>query len=139
MRTFKQFMEAYKASNLNWNVQPGMSTAQEVVYHKDIGLPTNFTKPTPGMKLNYTSHATERIEQKGLRPPTTLPSLYDIIEVTMIGQRVTKWVLRWQADASTDIVLVLLPNGIVKTAWPNMHSDTHTTLNRSKYAAKPAF
>ena len=140
MRTFRQFLEAYRNSAMNWNVQPNAATIpQEVVYHKDIGLPTKFQQPTPGMRLQYSPHSKDRIEQKGLRAPLTFPSVFDIIEVSMIAQRVVKWVLRWRMDTSTDIVLVLQPDGWVRTAWPNAHSDTHNTLDRSKYATRPAF
>lgn len=141
MRTFQQFLEAYRSSAMNWNIQPNAvnSAPQEVVYHKDIGLPNNFQQPVPGTKLNYSPHSKDRIEQKGLRAPLTLPSVFDIIEVAMVGQKVIKWVLRWRMDASTDIVLVLQPDGWVRTAWPNAHSDTHGTLNRSKYAGRPSF
>lgn len=137
----RQFREAYgRASALNWNIQPAArkDAATEVTYHKDIGLPGNFTRPTP-LLLRYAAHAQDRAREKGIILPNRLPGAYDIIEVSMLGRAVTKWVVRFAASVSDDAVMAILPDGTVKTAWLNAKSDLHGSLDRSKYAARPSF
>lgn len=149
MKTFYEFLkEAYSMPNRsgNWNVLPtAQKTAQplsipagEVTYHKDVGLPKEFEKPSPGMFLRYGGHSQERAAEKGLRLPARLPSEFQLIEVTMLKYRVIKWTIRFPLTSEWDIVLVVTPDGFVKTAWPNAANDLHRTLDRSKYAL-PAF
>ncbi len=135
-------------STLNWNILPSARAAvagpvavpsTEVTYHKDIGLPNDFEQPKPGMVLRYGQHAKERADEKGVPLPAKLPQTVDIIEVQMMKYRVLKWVLRFQVSLLWDVVMVVLPDGFVKTAWLNSHTDLHRTLDRSKYAAKPSF
>lgn len=137
----RQFREAYgRSSALNWNIQPGArkDPEGEVTYHKDIGLPNSFSQPK-GLNLKYAEHATDRAREKGVDMPRTLPPSYQIIEVTMNGRRVMKWLVRFPVSPEWDAVMPILPDGTVKTAWLNAKNDLHTTLDKSKFAAKPSF
>jgi hypothetical protein len=137
----RQFIEAYgRSSALNWNIQPSArkDAESEVTYHKDIGLPGNFTRPT-ALLLRTGAHAQDRAREKGVILPSRLPGAYSIIEVSMLGRTVTKWVVRFAASVSDDAVMAILPDGTVKTAWLNAKTDLHNTLDRSKYAARPSF
>lgn len=76
---------------------------------------------------------------RSLSLPRTLPGDFQVIEVSMNGRRVTKWVVRFPASIEWDLVMAILPDGTVKTAWPNAKNDLHNTLDKSKYAARPSF
>lgn len=141
-----------EAANLNWNIQPGVlppargkntsasgTPAGTVVYHKDIGLPRDFEKPRPGMLLRYGAHAKDRSEEKNVPLPSAMPKEFDIIEVQMTKYRVEKWVIRFETETDYDVVMVVQPDGFVRTTWPNRWDDTHRTLDKSKYAEKPNF
>lgn len=141
MKTFQQFREAYgAASALNWNILPSArkDPETEVTYHKDIGLPHSYMLPK-GLVLRYAGHALDRSREKGIILPQRMPDKFEVIEVTMLKRRVTKWVVRFPASPVDDAVLAVLPDGTVKTAWINAKTDTHGTLDRSKYAAPPSF
>lgn len=110
------------------------------VYHKDVGLPNSFEKPKPGMYLRYALHARDQAEAKGVPTPKVLPAEFDIIEVYMQKYRVIKWVLRFPSvpENGWDIVMVVQPDGFVRTTWPNRWDDLHDTLDRTRYT-KPTF
>jgi hypothetical protein len=136
MKTFRAFIGEARNSALNWNVLPSARKGPpdtEVVYHKDIGLPTSFDRPD-GIELDYGEHARDRAMEKGITLPDALPEVYDIIEVTMRKYRVVKWVVRFQVSKDDDIVMPILADGTVKTAWLNSHTDKHTTLNKANYS-----
>lgn len=152
-------VEAFHPSS-NWNIQPGLQRQSmpsignnrvvmkggpdvpppgTVVYHKDIGLPEKFDQPRPGMLLRYGKHAKDRSEEKNVPLPTVLPKEFTIIEVEMTKHRVEKWVIRFDTVTDYDVVMVVQPDGFVRTTWPNRWDDTHRTLDKSKYAGKPNF
>jgi hypothetical protein len=152
---FTWIVEAFHPSS-NWNIQPGLQRqsilpmgsnrigpsgppADTAVYHKDIGLPKEFEKPKPGMLLRYGKHAKDRSEEKNVPLPTVMPKEFTIIEVEMTKYRVEKWVIRFETVTDYDVVMVVQPDGFVRTTWPNRWDDTHRTLDKSKYAGKPNF
>lgn len=122
----------------------------EVLYHKDIGFPKDVVMPrgfTPKMYLNYGGHA--RYEAMADRyGQMKLPKMVDItkgqiIEIGVTNQMtgnqyekvVTKMVVRFPYDDKKDLVIVIMiPTGFVKTVWANLKTDSHKTLDRSKYA-----
>jgi hypothetical protein len=104
----------------------------ECTYHKDIGLPRDYQRPIAGLTLTYSRHATDRSREKGIALPATLPAC-EVIEVTLDHATAVKWVIRFALTTDTDLVLVLLPDGFVKTAWTNDKRDNHRTLDHSKY------
>jgi hypothetical protein len=115
---------------------------QEKLYHKDIGFPDDINMPrgfNPVMRLSYGNHARQAAfeEKYGV---LNLPQVVDvrkvnIFEVGVTGKTVTKLAFRMPHDELNDIVIVVTPhNGFVKTVWANRKTDTHKTLDRSKYS-----
>lgn len=55
---------------------------------------------------------------------------------------VTKFVVRVPYDEKRDITLVIAPKGediaVIKTAWLNYKTNTHSTLDASRYEPKPS-
>lgn len=118
MKTFTQFI----------------TEASVQLFHKDIGIPAALLGPRPGMPLRYGYHANERAAEKGIHTlPAALPDKFTVIETEATNGRSSKWVVRFTFDAVNDIVLVVLPDGFVKTSWLNAKSDLHKTLKRHLY------
>lgn len=108
------------------------------LYHADIGLPAGFRAPQDRVRLEWTRHAdAERTDRYGDIPRVaTLPlSMFKVVEVGVEGNRVAKLVVRGHLDKSRDAVFVLIPGKTyrVKTVWINLRSDSHSTLDRSRY------
>lgn len=106
-----------------------------LTYHKDIALPKVYARPVTGSELIYSRHAQDQSYVKGFYRllPHTLPSV-EVIEVTLDKGMIIKWVVRFALTPDVDLVLVLLPDGFVKTVWTNDRADKHRTLNHSAYA-----
>jgi hypothetical protein len=89
------------------------------------------------IKLVYSIHA--RYEAKVDRyQPIELPTVLDtnkatLIEVEIAEGRLNKLVWRASYSSVFDLIIVLGSSGTVKTVWLNLKSDTHKTLDRSKY------
>ncbi len=113
-------------------------------YHKDIFIPSALNLDFGILKLQYSSHALRAANSDRygtvVLPRTLNTDSAKIVEVTAIGRTVLKLVYRVPHCAQYDLVVVVLPDsGLVKTVWLNSKTDTHTTLDRSKYSvAKPA-
>jgi hypothetical protein len=107
------------------------------LFHKDLGIPPTLAQgPPAGMKLYYRGHPIDRATQKEIRNlPPYVPANYTLIEVESHRGAPVKWVIRTEHfnDPQNDLVIVILPNGSVKTVWLNDKRDTHRTLNRSYY------
>lgn len=113
----------------------------EKTFHYSIGLPSNFTRPEHLVRLAYTLHARKRAAFKfgnELRLPGALNlSKFQVIEVTMTGNKVSKLVVRGAYTEKRDIVFVIVPRRdkwLCVTVWPNDKCDIHKTLDRSKYS-----
>jgi hypothetical protein len=112
-----------------------------MLYHKDIRLPKNWRLPNCQIDLEWTRHATAAAtsDRYGVieRYPVLDLSISETIEVELEGCKVRKLVLRTPYDAERDVIHVLIPNGrepwTVKTVWFNLKTDTHSTLDRSRY------
>ncbi len=115
---------------------------EELLYHEEIGFPDDIDMPrgfNPVVNLNYGSHAREEamVDRYG---KIRLPHRIDvrkgkIFEIGVTKNVVTKMVIRFTYDETRDIIIVLMPSsGFVKTVWFNLKTDTHKTLDRSKYA-----
>lgn len=120
-------------------------------YHKDIGFPVGLdVRPPKGLWLYYTAHAKRAAREEGHEAatlPSRLPEGLDIIEVEVVGDSIQKWVLRdhntgYRGGRSIrelyDLVLVILLDGTVKTLWLNHRGDTHSTLQKHRYAVPSA-
>lgn len=116
-----------------------------MLYHKDCGIPRWIYGLIPsGVKnLVYSRHATQamRTDKYGsIKAPTWLKfAAYQIVEITVIGKKIDKMVLRSSYSVDYDIVLVVQPTAnksewFVKTIWLNEKSDNHATLDKSRFA-----
>jgi hypothetical protein len=109
----------------------------EVLYHYQLGFPSWFRALDGEMMLVYGSHARREamLDRYGL---IELPDSIDladwtVIEIGVQHGEVTKYVLRSSLDTKRDLVLVVRPNGFVKTVWTNLKDDVHRTLNTARY------
>jgi hypothetical protein len=109
------------------------------LYHADINMPERMKIPIFQGALKYSHHA--KSEATGdkygkLHLPTTFnPAVARLIEVEYDehNHKVLKQVWRQKLDETRDLVLVIGENGFVRTVWCNLRSDTHRSLNPSKY------
>lgn len=111
------------------------------LFHSEIRLPDGFVAPTHRVALRWTRHAdqartTDRYGEIRRFKCATLGRL-SVVEVGMENGRVAKILFRGRYDDTRDVCMVLIPNGTgpwtVKTVWFNLSSDSHTTLDHSKY------
>lgn len=63
-----------------------------------------------------------------------MPTKYELIEVEASKGVAVKWVIRTSGHVRRnsrpqDVVLVILPDGFVKTVWANDPDDKHATLD----------
>lgn len=109
------------------------------LYHYQIGFPKDL-KFEPLFGFNYSLHA--RLEAMKDRfgkidhfPQNFLPRTDKVVEAeTDAFGKLVKIVFRKYYDAKFDLVIVLfVPTKTVKTMWLNARSDTHKTLDRSRY------
>lgn len=113
------------------------------LYHADIFLPPNLKLPNGAFQVRYTDHAIQasRSDRYGniLLPAYISTKQAKVIEVEADGQKVFKIVYRQPLDKERDICLAVIPDRrcwVVKTVWINLNSDSHKTLQTSKYARK---
>lgn len=109
---------------------------QDGLYHVDVWHPL----PTPeGQQwLKYSRHSMARAEQKGfVLPPWVNWADGTVVETLVSDGVVEKRVVRFPYYNDNDIVLVIQPDGFVRTAWLNARSDKHATLDTSKFVPKP--
>lgn len=107
------------------------------LFHKDVFLPKSVSAPCYEGRLHYGNHSLQA-SLSDRYGEMTLPEVFcaanaELIESESDGQRVTKQVWRQSLDDERDIILVLTPNGRVKTVWINLKSDQHRTLRRELY------
>ena len=102
-------------------------------------LPAFAKTPIFEGTLDYGHHS--RLEAQNDRyGPMKLPQEFHaagarLIEAEVLAEtkEVVKQVWRAALDARRDIVIVMLPNGRVKTVWVNLRSDKHRSLDHSRY------
>jgi len=104
-----------------------------MLYHKDIYWPESAARPLGGLPLRYGGHATGRAQKLGVSLPATLPERFELIEVELDQGEVQKWVTRFPWTTNDDLVMVVKPNGFVKTVWLNHKDDKHCTLRCRRY------
>src|ERR1700690_1486896 len=119
------------------NPLPIKAQTRMELYHFEIGFPSWFKAPTATVKPEYGSHSRKEAltDRYG---NITLPETMDLGQSKVIGlgvegNKVVKMVVRGQLDSTRDICVVLTNTGFVKTVWVNLRSDTHKTLDRTKY------
>lgn len=112
------------------------------VYHCDVRMPDNFVPPTHRVNLIWTKHAINARwdDRYGHIPQFESIPLHNfkVIEVTLDNNDdIVKYVVRGHFSKDIDIVFVLIPTDtdtwVCKTVWANERSDTHKTLDKSRY------
>lgn len=114
------------------------------IYHKDIYLPEKYLKTVIGNKisLNYSYHAKREIvnDKYGLVKPLTsiLISGSNVIELYVNDwNNVFKILARTSQEQGLDSCLVInIMESLVVTTWLCKSTDTHKTLDKSKYSLK---
>lgn len=110
------------------------------LYHYTIHMPElvkDWAKKTTALIPYYGKHAKDRAFQKRVvLPNNILLHQWKIIEAEIVNEKVNKIVIRQTLDITSDIVMVVLADGFVKTVWWNDKNDRHFTLNRSLYRSK---
>lgn len=110
-----------------------------ILFHKDVGMPRSVATPIYTGVLRYGHHA--RAEAKKDRyGEIKLPEKINFDVAVLIEaeydsdlERCVKQVWRQPLDERRDIVIVINPDGFVKTVWINLRSDKHRTLRRENY------
>lgn len=114
----------------------------EILYHREKGFPNNVNMPrgfSPIIRLTYSKHAQQEsmLDAYG---DIKLPHVIDVrkgdlFEIGVVGNTVTKMAIRIPYNDTLDISLVINPaDGFVRTVWANKKTDSHKSLNLSKYA-----
>lgn len=113
------------------------------VYHKDVYAPESVFASPGVTRVRYSSHAVQAAEDdrygdlsRYLRPYVDINEA-EIIEVEVLGGVISKRVLRVPVADDLVLVMVVKADGFVKTVWGNLASDTHKTLNRSRFVQNP--
>lgn len=120
------------------------------LFNAATGIPEKLIQRVAGLRLNlhWTRHAKQQaVEDKyGVLPPGAYPERFcweqswSLVEVeTDDRHRITKFVVRRPADANRSIVLVIrpddfAPSGRVVTMFLNLNTDTHKSLDTTKFA-----
>ena len=110
-----------------------------LLFHSEVFIPAAAANPIFEGRLTYGYHArNEALSDRYGEIP--LPSHFfaegaKLIEAEFCTQRLrlTKQVWRQPLDDYRDLALVLSTGGFVRTVWVNVRSDTHKSLNKSKY------
>lgn len=113
---------------------------QSHLYHRSVFWPAQLpSKNTGTIFLRHTNHALEQSAKKGFLIPTNIPEKAELIEAEILiegrTKKISKLVYRFRYDSLNDIVAVVRGNTLI-TAWLNARSDSHGTLDASKYSTK---
>lgn len=106
-------------------------------YHRDIFLPIRLGFAA---FAKYSAHAREAA-QNDRYGTLTLPAIIstqeaEVIEVEVSNGKPVKALLRMRHDDTRDLcVVILLDTCVVKTVWANERTDSHNTLDTSKYVS----
>ncbi|PNG50164.1 hypothetical protein WDL1P1_00203 (plasmid) [Variovorax sp. WDL1] len=109
-------------------------------------MPARLAEPCHRGPLRYTRHALNEANSDRYGKVTLLhafiPEQATLIETEAEdgpdgrNSRVVKQLWRCPMDEYRDLVMALLPGGVVKTVWVNLRSDKHRTLNKARYARR---
>lgn len=111
------------------------SALRDGLYHKDLHEWVK-TLDFGTTVLEHTVHVLQRAAEKSIRLPSQI-RLRSVVEAEVRNGRIAKLVVRQAYDARFDVCIVVVPtlNGTARavTAWLNLKTDAHTTLNRGAY------
>jgi hypothetical protein len=114
-----------------------------MLYHREKYLPNLSKWNNAVLRLRFTNHAewAAKNDRYGVIDLYSLPRYLVIDTDTVVEAEtndkgvVVKLVLRLKYDGNRDVVVVVMvPDGSVKTVWFNKKDDTHKTLDLSKYS-----
>ena len=114
---------------------------QNGLYHKDIYMPKIKGTPNKEISLRYSNHAIRASQNDrygGIELPNSInPSNGTLIEVELRDNKVVKRVIRYAYNSTHDLIIVVtIPDYVVKTVWLNCKTDKHNTLKEWKYNKK---
>lgn len=115
------------------------------LFHRDVFMPIELAqKVCCHFKMQFSRHAKDAClnDRYGIIiPPTSIsPKLEEIIEIEAINDNVIKAVIRIKYDVTRDLLIAFIPEenvALVKTLWFNLKSDSHKTLDKTKYQTAP--
>lgn len=108
-----------------------------------FGIPTGLALRVAGaqLPLRYSAHALREAinDRYGVLPACAFPqtfqgAVWSLVEAETFNGILSKFVVRRVVDARRSLVLVIQVDGTVKTLWTNLNTDTHSTLDKSKFA-----
>lgn len=109
-------------------------------YHRDLYFPEQLEAGCRAFLTHFASsyklsnHARDRLFEKGVDLPRTLPlGRCEIVEATMAGRTLEKFLVRFPYDIHSDVVFGLTTGGVVTTVYWNDRGDEHKTLRVSDY------
>jgi len=121
------------------------------LYHRDLGFPITFKYPSTKVELSWSKHAHRQAEVDRYGYISKMETLhtddYEPIEIEydIDKSKPVKMLLRSKFEVNDcNVVIAVMPStkgatkAFVKTVWYNRVSDTHKTLDSSKYDI-PAF
>lgn len=109
------------------------------LFHKDVFAPVRLFQSPGRVSLRYSTHALKAaVEDRYGDLTSYLPDYIDfdtaeIVEVEVCNGRIVKRVVRVAVTADLALVLAVQSDGLVRTVWANLHSDTHATLHKGKF------
>lgn len=110
---------------------------EDGLYHRDIGMPECWPVNGRWVDLKYSNHAKRACirDRYGVIPPLNRVQIFldQLVEVEIREGKLVKLVARVRFNGVFDLILVLNPDGLVRTCWLNRVTDVHKTLDRSKY------
>ena len=110
-----------------------------MLFHAEVFMPEVARRPVYEGPLHYRQHAQDEA-RKDRYGRIALPCEFRaagarLVEAEVVAEteRVVKQVWRQPLDELRDLVLVLNPDGFVRTVWVNLRADTHRSLDKTKY------
>lgn len=108
------------------------------LYCKQVYWPENVQLPSGAFMPQYSRHALDAAEDDRYGrinlPAAIYYQDYEIFEMLVENGKVKKIAIRGYYDERRNLVIVVNPDNCrVITVWTNLHSDTHATLDHSRY------
>ena len=110
------------------------------LYHHRTGFPPGLNRPQGRIMLQYGHHAEKAMVTDSCRRLADLaPAFLHMDEAQLIEAEITddgvptKFLFRLRLTSVHDLCLVVCPDGFVKTLWTDRRSDSHATLDTSRY------
>lgn len=104
------------------------------IYNRAVNLPAELFAPflRSNLRLTYSRHAKlecVRDRYNLINPPVLVDIRPEhVVEIEVLAGRPVKAVVRMPYDGSCDLVLVIHPDGFVRTLWLNRRTDNHSSL-----------